>query len=102
MRRGKRPAVLIIHPRDNVAVALQDLSPGAAVNVRIGGRARRIGILDSIPANHKLALARIQRGAAVLKYGEPIGQATTAILPGSHVHIHNVRSRRIRPRRRPA
>jgi altronate dehydratase len=96
MRKGERPAVLIIHPRDNVAVALQDLSPGAAVNVRIGGRVRRFGILDSIPANHKLALARIRPGASVVKYGEPIGEATATIRPGAHVHIHNVRSRRIR------
>jgi altronate dehydratase len=97
MKKLKRPAVLIIHPRDNVAVALQDLSPGAAVNVRIGGRTLRISVLDPIPANHKLALTRIRRGASVVKYGEPIGEATAPIRPGAHVHIHNVRSRRIHP-----
>ena len=96
MRKRERPAVLIIHPRDNVAVALKDLAPGTGVDVRIGGRAHRIGILDSIPANHKLALVRIRRGASVVKYGEPIGEATATIRPGAHVHIHNVRSRRIR------
>jgi hypothetical protein len=35
----------------------------------------------------------------VVKYGEPIGEATTTIRPGSHVHIHNLQSRRVRPRK---
>jgi len=100
MRRGERPAVLIIHPRDNVAVALQDLTSGSGVDVRIGGRAHRIRILEPIPANHKLALTRIRHGASVVKYGEPIGEATATIRPGAHVHIHNVRSRRIHPSNR--
>ncbi len=97
MRKRERPAILIIHPRDNVAVALQDLSPGTALYVRMRGRVHRFGILEPIPANHKFALTRIRRGASVVKYGEPIGEATAPILPGAHVHIHHVRSRRIHP-----
>jgi len=100
MRKGGRPAVLVIHPRDNVAVALRDLAPGTGVNVCIGGAVRRIAVLDPIPANHKLALVRIRGGASVVKYGEPIGEATVSILPGAHVHVHNLRSRRIHPRKR--
>ncbi len=100
MRPGKQPAALIIHPQDNVAVALRDLDPASRVDVRVQGRVRRILILDPIPANHKLALTRIRPGAIVVKYGEPIGEATATIHPGMHVHIHNVRSRRIRPRQR--
>jgi hypothetical protein len=96
VRKRERPAVLIIHPRDNVAVALRDLDPGSQVDVRVWGRLRRIPIRDPIPANHKVALARIGPGASVVKYGAPIGEATAPIRPGAHVHIHNVRSRRIR------
>ena len=100
MKKGERAAALIIHPRDNVAVALRDLDPGSQVDVRFRGRMRRILILDTIPANHKLALTRIRRGALVVKYGEPIGEAIAPIRPGAHVHIHNVRSRRIHPSKR--
>ena len=100
MRRGERPAVLIIHPRDNVAVALRDLAPGNVLELRVAGRARRISVLDPIPANHKLSLGTIKRSASVIKYGEPIGEATATIRPGAHVHIHNVRSRRIHPSKR--
>ena len=100
MRKGERPAVLIIHPRDNVAVALRDLAPGNVLELPVGGRARRVSVLDPIPANHKISLATIKRGASLVKYGEPIGEATATIRPGAHVHIHNVRSRRIRPSNR--
>lgn len=46
---------------------------------------------------HKLARRAIADGEAVIKeavikYGAPIGYATCAILPGEHVHLHNVRS----------
>jgi len=100
MRRDRGPALLVIDPKDNVAVALRDLAPGVEVILTVRGRLRRISVLDSIPANHKLAIATVQRGAAVVKYGEPIGEATSTIRPGSHVHIHNLQSRRVRPRKR--
>jgi len=99
MRQDRQPVVLVIDPKDNVAVALRDLAPGTEVRVSIRGRIRRISVLDRIPVDHKLAIARIRRGAAVVKYGEPIGEATTTIRPGSHVHIHNLQSRRVRPRK---
>ena len=99
MRQDRQPVLLVIDPKDNVAVALRDLAPGTEVRLSIRGRVRRISVLDRIPVNHKLAIARIRRGAAVVKYGEPIGEATTTIRPGSHVHIHNLQSRRVRPRK---
>jgi altronate dehydratase small subunit len=102
MRRAREPSLLVIDPKDNVAVALRDLAPGAEVILTVHGRARRISVLDPIPVNHKLAIARIRSGAAVVKYGEAIGEATTAIRAGSHVHIHNLQSRRVRPRKRQA
>ena len=88
---------LVIHPRDNVAVALRDLTVGAEIRVNIGGESRRLRVMEAIPANHKVALRRIPSGGLVVKYGEAIGEATRAIPPGTHVHIQNVRSRRVRP-----
>jgi altronate dehydratase small subunit len=99
MRQDRQPALLVIDPKDNVAVALQELAPGAEVHLSIRGRIRCIAILDRIPVNHKMAITRIRCGAAVVKYGEPIGEATITIRPGSHVHIHNLQSRRVRPRK---
>ncbi len=75
-----------IHPADNVAVAVEDLPGGA--EVRAGDMT--VTTAEAIPAGHKLALAPIAAGAAVVKYGYPIGHATAAIAPGAHAHTHNV------------
>jgi altronate hydrolase len=79
------PAILQIHPADNVAVALQDLPEGEAV--RDGVRTRK-----AVPRGHKVALSLIAAGQPVLKYGYPIGLASAEIAPGDHVHVHNVAS----------
>jgi len=102
MRHTRDPSLLVIDPKDNVAVALRDIAPGAEVILTVRGRVRRILVLERTPVNHKLAIARIRSGAAVVKYGEAIGEATSTIRPGSHVHVHNLQSRRVRPRKRQA
>ena len=98
--RRKPPPALIIHPKDNVAVALRDLALGEAVTLTVDGQPRRLAIHEPIPANHKVALRPIRRGAGIFKYGEIMGEATRAIPAGCHVHIHNVASRRVRPGKR--
>lgn len=77
-----------IHPSDNVAVALRPLCAGETVTVE-GFSGPLVG---DVPAGHKFALRAIREGEAVLKYGQPIGQATRAIVPGEHVHTHNVKT----------
>jgi altronate hydrolase len=81
-------ALLIIHPRDNVAVVLRNLCAGQPVTVS----GRTITIADDIPCGHKLAITPIAAGEQVMKYGQPIGRATSNIAPGEWVHVHNVRT----------
>lgn len=57
---------ITIHPSDNVAV---DVSTG-----------------------HKVALKDIAAGEDVIKYGFPIGHATSDIKEGEHVHTHNLKT----------
>jgi altronate hydrolase len=71
---------------DNVAVARVDLAAGLALNLGGGSVVAR----DAIPSGHKVAIAAIASGGAVLKYGQVIGLATRTVLPGEHVHVHNV------------
>ncbi|HHV11154.1 MAG TPA: altronate dehydratase [Clostridiales bacterium] len=80
--------IIQIHESDNVAVALDTLSAGAAIQV--GGR--DIILAEDIPQGHKVAAAPILEGEAVIKYGSRIGLATQDIKPGSWVHIHNVKT----------
>lgn len=61
-----------INKNDNVEVILKDT--------------------DEIPAGHKKALRDIKEGELIIKYGSPIGYATSNIEAGEWVHTHNLRT----------
>jgi altronate dehydratase len=82
--------VLVISERDNVATALETLQRGREIEVQ----GATIVVAETVPAGHKIALRAIPSGADVVKYGSPIGTATTDVAPGMHVHTHNVASTR--------
>jgi altronate dehydratase len=90
---------LVLHPDDDVAVALRDLLDGATVVVRRQGANEHLQISEAIPLGHKLALHPLAAGTPVRKYGEAIGVASVDIAGGSHVHVHNLASRRARAAR---
>ena len=82
-----------LHPEDHVALAKIDLARGLIlVSTREPGDTTRITVRDQIPSGHKLALRRIAAGETVLRYGQIIGIADRTILPGEHVHTHNLSS----------
>ncbi len=87
--------VILTHPKDNVATARSVIRPGTLVELPGG---RRIEVREEIPFAHKIALRKIPRGRAVVKYGERIGRAVRPIQPGELVHIHNVVGERGRRR----
>jgi len=76
-----------IHPGDNVAVALIDAEPGEVIEPGI-----RLRASEKIRGGHKVALAHVPTGAAVVKYRYPIGVASRDISPGEWVHVHNLKS----------
>ena len=78
--------LLRITPKDNVAVALNVIEKGAAVEV--DGIA--LTAVNQIPAGHKIALADIPAGEKVIKYGFPIGYAKEDVKQGQHIHVHNL------------
>jgi altronate hydrolase len=78
-----------IHSRDNVIIALKNLTAGDTLDVY----GEKIELLNDIERGHKVALVDIEQGADILKYGYPIGYATQAIKVGEHVHVHNVRTK---------
>lgn len=79
---------VVIHELDSVAVALCDLKKGEIVKTSKG----EIVLKDDITRGHKFALCDIAEGENVIKYGFPIGHASTAISRGEHVHSHNVKT----------
>ena len=83
--------ILVIHPRDNVAVALRTLAVGEqATGKGIAG----FPALEEIPASHKIALRDISAGEEIIKYGETVAVSTRHIKKGEWVHTHNLESRR--------
>ena len=79
--------IMVINPRDNVAVALTPIKAGEPVT----GAGRPLVARADIPKNHKVAVAAILANQPVTKYGEPIGLAKSDIAPGDWVHTHNLK-----------
>ena len=80
----ERPRVLRLNPQDNVAIALDDIGAGEAV-----GDAG-VKLVQSVMRGHKIAISPITAGQNVLRYGQIIGQATSDIAAGEHVHVQNL------------
>jgi altronate hydrolase len=76
--------LIILHPQDNVAVALEDIQAGDMLAGEIVAR-------SAIPKGHKIALCRIDVGQPIFKYGYAIGLALEAISSGEWIHLHNTR-----------
>lgn len=78
--------VLLVHPLDEVLVALRDIQPGESVRFAT----QQLTTRTAVPRGHKLSRTAIPAGAVIRKYGWPIGRATRDIAPGEHVHTHNL------------
>ena len=75
------PRTLRLNAKDNLVVAVDAIGIGAGIE-GVAATAR-------VPRGHKMATAKIAKGAPVLKFGQIIGFATEDILPGAHIHTHN-------------
>jgi altronate dehydratase small subunit len=80
--------LLRLHPADNVLTEIATLEAGAEIQVNDAVATVR----TRLPLGHKVAARPISSGEKILKYGAPIGSATSAIAAGEHVHTHNVQS----------
>jgi altronate dehydratase len=83
--------ILIIHPRDNVAVALKTLDIG---ELAVAKGMEGFPVLEKIPASHKIALRDIFQGEEIIKYGEIVAVSSRDIKKGEWVHTHNLESKR--------
>ena len=71
-----------------MAIALDDLQKGEVIEV--GGRS--VSLVEDIAKGHKVALRPIGAGENVVKYGYPIGHATSPIAEGAWIHSHNIKT----------
>lgn len=90
-------AKFLIHLEgDSVGVATYDLKSGESVTgvFMNDGKTLEVKALNDIPLGHKIALKDVKRGEKVVEYGEQIGNASSDIKKGEHVHTHNLKSAR--------
>ena len=78
--------VLVLDPRDNIAVCLVDLNEGDLIEQDD----LKITVLNRIPRGHKIASSDIAKNDGIIKYGERMGHAVAPIARGEHVHTHNI------------
>jgi (2R)-sulfolactate sulfo-lyase subunit alpha len=89
--------ILIHNHRDSVGVAVvEGIETGMQLTGWVMDTDDTIAVQarQAIPLGHKIALADIGKGDTVYKYDHDIGLAVAAIAAGSHVHVHNLRTKR--------
>ncbi len=82
------PALLVLDPVDDVAVAVRDLEPGRH-RVSDG---TDLAVTERVLLGHKVARRTLAAGARVRRCGVPIGSTTDAVEAGAWVHTHNLAS----------
>lgn len=88
MASGKklRPLYVQIHPRDTVAIIVNEGGLLAGAQFDSG-----LVLSEDVPEAHKVALVDIPAGAPILRYGSIIGYAEQPIAKGSWVHEERMR-----------
>ena len=76
--------IIKLHENDNVAVAPMTIPANTNIHPEVTS-------INSIPFGHKIALSKIKKSNFIYKYGQIIGIASKDILPGEHVHTHNLK-----------
>lgn len=93
---AKREGVLMfnalqLEAADNVATVVAVVTKGTLLMVQgPGGKNMQLSTMDDVPFGHKVALQALHKGDIVVKYGRPIGRATSDIPKGGLVGIHNL------------
>ncbi len=94
----REPPHLLVHDKaDNVGVVVvENLKAGTEMLcvVTEDDSDFRLTVRDDIPIGHKVALKPLAEGDTAIKYGEDIGKFVAPVDRGSHVHTHNLKTKR--------
>ncbi|HAB23815.1 MAG TPA: galactarate dehydratase, partial [Pantoea sp.] len=74
------PLYIKVHEDDNVAIVVNNQGLPAGTTFPDG-----LTLTEHVPQGHKVALAAIPQGAAILRYGEVIGYALRDIAQGGWI-----------------
>lgn len=91
------PHMLVHSPKDNVGVVVvEGLKAGTDMLCVIteNNASFRLTAIADVPIGHKIAIRDLKSGDTAIKYGEDIGRMVAAAPQGSHVHVHNLKTKR--------
>lgn len=77
---------LLIDPRDNLAVALQDIPAGTEVEID----GDRFALLETVPAKHKFTTEDFAEGHRAIQYGVTVGVSSRPIGKGGLISTENL------------
>nr|WP_268820212.1 UxaA family hydrolase [Paraglaciecola sp. G1-23] len=78
----------MVNQADNVLICCQPASSGEVALIDD----KKYTLSTAIDVGHKIARTDLNSLEKVIRYGVPIGSATTDIKAGEHVHMHNMKS----------
>lgn len=78
---------LQIDPRDNIIVALSDLSKGTPCTIN----GVEVVLTEDIKAKHKFALTDFKVGEEIIMYGVLVGKAVKEIMQGEVINTENIK-----------
>ena len=79
--------VLKVHPKDNVIVALKDLTKGQTISYD----GAEYVMQEDIPAKHKFFMYDMKQGEEITMYGVLVGKAQMNISKGSRMSTENTK-----------
>lgn len=79
--------VLKVHPKDNVIVALTNLSKGETISFE----GAEYLLPEDIPAKHKFFMQDMKTGDEVIMYGVLVGKTQKDIIKGSRMSTENIK-----------
>ena len=82
----KKSKILKIHPRDNILVALTNLSKGTNIDISTDS----LTLVTDVEAKHKFAIRNFAVGDEIYMYGVIVGKAKKTIAKGEAVTTHNI------------
>jgi altronate hydrolase len=84
----KNGKLIKIDRKDNVAVALDNITAGEQLEIGCF----KLTAKENIETCHKIACSDIEKDEDIIKYGYPIGHALRHISPGEYIHTHNIKT----------
>lgn len=91
------PHLLVHDKQDNVGVVVvEGLTAGTKMLCVVTEDNSDFSLVvnDDVPIGHKVALTDLTEGDTAIKYGQDIGRVVESVTRGSHVHTHNLKTKR--------